>query len=75
MDRAVEQIVDEILVMDCERGRVKAMELLVSRWQKRLWCYAYNLTGNNEAAWGSVRRRGLCDSRTVSINVSLVVPW
>ncbi len=51
MDRAVEQIVDEILVMDCQTGRVKALELLVSRWQKRLWQYAYNLTRNADAAW------------------------
>ncbi len=51
MDRAVEQLVDEILVMDCQRGSVKAMEILVSRWQKRLWRYAYNLTGDTEAAW------------------------
>ena len=51
MDRAVEQIVDEILVMDCQAGHVKALELLVSRWQKRLWQYAYNLTRDVDAAW------------------------
>ena len=51
MDRSVEQLVDEILVMDCQGGRVKAMEILVSRWQKRLWQYAYKLTGNVEASW------------------------
>ena len=51
MDRPVEQLVDEILVMDCQRGSVKAMEMLVSRWQKRLWKYAYNMTADTEAAW------------------------
>ena len=51
MDRSVEQLVDEILVMDCQAGSVKAMEILVSRWQKRLWQYAYKLTGNAEASW------------------------
>jgi len=51
VDRPVEQLVDEILVMDCQRGSVKAMEMLVSRWQKRLWRYALNLTGDTEAAW------------------------
>lgn len=51
VDRPVEQLVDEILVMDCQSGRVKALEILVSRWQKRLWRYAYNLTGDSEAAW------------------------
>lgn len=51
MDRSVEQLVDEILVMDCQSGSVKALEMLVSRWQKRLWRYAYNLSGDSEAAW------------------------
>jgi len=51
VDRSVEQLVDEILVMDCQSGKVEALEKLVSRWQKRLWRYAYNLTGDTEAAW------------------------
>ena len=51
MDRSVEQLIDEILVLDCQSGRVKALEILVSRWQKRLWQYAYNLTGDTDAAW------------------------
>jgi len=51
VDRSVEQLVDEILVLDCQSGRVKALEILVSRWQKRLWHYAFNLVGNSEAAW------------------------
>jgi len=51
VNRLVERLVDEILVMDCQRGSVRAMELLVSRWQKRLWRYACNLTGDSEAAW------------------------
>lgn len=48
---SVEQLVDEILVMDCQSGRVGALEILVSRWQKRLWKYAYRLTGSTEGAW------------------------
>jgi len=51
VDSSVEQLVDEILVMDCQSGSVKALEILVSRWQKRLWRYAYNLTGDTEVAW------------------------
>jgi RNA polymerase sigma factor (sigma-70 family) len=51
VNRPVEQLVDEILVMDCQSGSVKAMEMLVCRWQKRLWNYAFNLTGDTEAAW------------------------
>ena len=51
VDSSVEQLIDEILVMDCQSGRVKALDMLVSRWQKRLWHYAFNLTGDSEAAW------------------------
>jgi RNA polymerase sigma-70 factor (ECF subfamily) len=51
VDNSVEQLVDEILVMDCQSGRVEALEILVSRWQKRLWQYAYRLTGSAEGAW------------------------
>ena len=46
-----EQIIDEILVMDAQAGRVEALEALVSRWQKRLWRYACDLTGRTDAAW------------------------
>jgi len=38
-------------VMDCQTGSAKALEMLISRWQKRLWGYAYRLTGDSEAAW------------------------
>jgi len=51
VDRPVEQLVDGILVLDCQSGSVKALEILVSRWQKRLWQYAYNLTRNTDASW------------------------
>ena len=37
--------------MDCQSGSARAMEMLVSRWQKRLWKYAFNLTDDTEAAW------------------------
>jgi len=44
-------IKDQLLVLDAQDGDVKAMEKLVRCWQKRLWSYAYRLTGNKEAAW------------------------
>ncbi len=51
MAEETEQLIDEILVMDAQTGSVKALEALVSRWQKRLWRYAYDLTGRTDAAW------------------------
>jgi len=44
-------IIDQLLVMDAQDGDVKAMEKLVSRWQKRLWLHAYRLTSESQAAW------------------------
>ena len=66
MDRSVEQIVDEILVMDCQSGSVKAMEMLVSRWQKRLWQYAFRLIGDSEAAWDITQESWLAIIRGIS---------
>jgi len=37
--------------MDSQSGSSKAMEMLVERWQKRLWRHAYRLTSDVEAAW------------------------
>ncbi len=51
MAKASEQIIDEILVLDCQAGRAKAMEILVSRWHRRLWQHAYRLVGDADAAW------------------------
>ena len=51
MDSSSEQIVDELLVMDCQSGRTEALDMLVSRWQKRLWQHAYRLVGDTEASW------------------------
>jgi len=51
MQNKAEQIADEILVMDSQRGRREAFDMLVSRWQKRLWWHALNLTGRTETAW------------------------
>ena len=45
------QIVDEILVMDCQDGDARALNVLVSRWQKRLWAHAYRTVHDGEAAW------------------------
>jgi RNA polymerase sigma-70 factor (ECF subfamily) len=56
--RLIEQVKDErsniedqLLVMDAQDGDVRAMEQLVSRWQKRLWQHAFRLTSDNQAAW------------------------
>ena len=51
MQHSSEQIIDQILVMDAQSGYVEAVETLVTRWQKRLWWHACNITGDPQAAW------------------------
>jgi len=51
MAKASEQIIDEILVIDCQAGRAQALEALVSRWNKPFWRHARRLVGNGDIAW------------------------
>ncbi len=51
MDKARERVIDELLVMRCQEGSRESFDLLIRRWQRRLWRYARRLTGSNDAAW------------------------
>ena len=51
MKSEITNIEDQLLVMEAQDGNVKAMEALVSRWQKKLWRHAYRLTADTQAAW------------------------
>ena len=51
MNREITNIEDQLLVMDAQDGNIKAMEMLVSRWQKKLWRHAFRLTSDTQAAW------------------------
>ena len=51
MNREITNIEDQLLVMDAQDGNIKAMEMLVSRWQKKLWRHAFRLTADSQAAW------------------------
>jgi len=66
MNDSREQLVDELLVMDCQDGSRRAMEKLVARWQKRLWRYALRLTGDREAAWDVTQESWLAIVRGIS---------
>jgi RNA polymerase sigma-70 factor (ECF subfamily) len=46
---------DELLVLRCQEGDTEAFELLVGRWQRRLWRHAWRLTGDESAAWDAVQ--------------------
>ncbi|MCZ6507607.1 MAG: sigma-70 family RNA polymerase sigma factor [Acidobacteria bacterium] len=47
--RRPEQILDELLVLECQNGDRAALELLVERWQPRLLRLARRLTQGDEA--------------------------
>ena len=51
MDQARERVFDELLVTRCQEGRRESFDLLIRRWQRRLWRYARTLTGNDDVAW------------------------
>ena len=51
MQKSRDQIYNELLVLKCQQGSRDAFEELVERWQKRLWHYAFQLTGSESAAW------------------------
>jgi RNA polymerase sigma-70 factor, ECF subfamily len=51
MPNPVERIADELLVMDAQMGDRCAFDTLVTRWQRRLWRHAFNLTGVKGPAW------------------------
>ncbi len=53
---------DELLVLRCQEGDAEAFELLVGRWQRRLWRHAWRLTGDENAAWDALQESwiGIC---------------
>ena len=55
MRKSRAQIYDELLVLKCQQGSREAFEELVERWQKRLWYYAFHVTGSESAAWDVVQ--------------------
>lgn len=55
MRKSRSQIYDELLVIKCRQGDKAAFDELVGRWQKRLWNYAYRVTGSESAAWDIVQ--------------------
>jgi len=55
MPKTRDQIYNELLVLKSQTGDKDAFEELVRRWEKRLWHYAYKVTGSDSAAWDIVQ--------------------
>lgn len=57
---------DELLVLRCQEGDTEAFELLVGRWQQRLWRHARRLTGDDGAAWDAIQETWIGISRGIA---------
>ena len=57
MTRSLQSIQDELLVLRSQGGDEKALELLIKRWQVRLWRHARRLTGRGDAAWDVLQEK------------------
>jgi len=57
---------DELLVLQRQEGDAEAFELLVGRWQGRLWRHAWRLTGNESAAWNAIQEAWIGISRGIN---------
>jgi len=51
MSKAQEKIIDELIVLRAMQGDRESFDLLVRRWQRKLWRYARLQTNNNDSAW------------------------
>ncbi|MBP7867004.1 MAG: sigma-70 family RNA polymerase sigma factor [Acidobacteria bacterium] len=49
------RVVDELLVLEAQAGRVEAFERLAALWHPRLLGYAFHLTGDREGAREAVQ--------------------
>jgi RNA polymerase sigma-70 factor, ECF subfamily len=56
---------DELLVLRCQEGDAEVFELLVGRWQRRLWRYAWRLTGDESEAWDATQEAWIGISRMI----------
>jgi RNA polymerase sigma factor (sigma-70 family) len=61
--RSREQVVDEMLVLAAQAGRVDAFELLAERWHPRLLRHALRLTEDPEGAREAVQEAWLAVAR------------
>ena len=46
-----DRVIDEMLVLRCQKGSSRALDLLVRRWQRPLWQFARRILGDEDAAW------------------------
>ena len=73
MQNRQEQLHNELLIIECQKGNSEAFTELVGKWQERLWRYACKVTGSEAAAWDIVQEtwcsviKGLRKLKDVSV--------
>ena len=77
MRKSRNQIYDELLILKCQAGEKAAFEELVGRWEKRLWHYAYKVTGSDSAAWDIVQETwvGVIKGIRKLVDVAVFPQW
>jgi len=65
MAQTPDRILDELLVIGCQRGDLNAFEQLVSRWHDRLKRHAWHLTGDSDASAEIVQDAWVVIVRTI----------
>ena len=55
MSKTRDQLYEQLLVLRSQRGDAQALDELVGRFQHRLWHHAYQLLGEEEAAWETLQ--------------------
>lgn len=51
MDSQAHRVIDEALVIEAQAGSAAALDVLVHRWQRRMYGYARGLLGRDDKAW------------------------
>ncbi len=77
MKRNPSHLVDELLVLRCQDGDVKALDLLVDHCQKLFWSHALHLTQDKDAAWEVTQEAWLAIIRSIARleDPALFRPW
>lgn len=65
MAQTPDRILDELLVIGCQRGDLNAFQQLVSRWHDRLKRHAWHLTGDSDASAEIVQDAWVVIVRTI----------
>lgn len=65
MNDAGDRAIDELLVIRCQAGDGDCFDLLIRRWQRRLWRYARSLTESDDAAWDVVQETWIAVLRQI----------